>query len=86
MKLKTVYLSYQTYGAFQGKYTGHVEFEGLAGEMKILLPPELSSRILAVCAELLVTQAKETAQTMTATIIDQVNNTLLTDESKGTPE
>ena len=70
MQLERLSLRLSTYGADIGKYTGTASFRNQYGEINLLLTSELSNRILQVCAEELVAASKETAQNMTAAILE----------------
>ncbi len=60
MKLKSVTIRRPYFSSDTQHYIGEVEFEGLAGEIKLILTDELSRRVLAACADEIV--AATTAQ------------------------
>lgn len=70
MMLDTLYLSRDTFGPNKGRLTGRVKFTNGAGEIQLNLAPDTSEKILAIVADALVDAARETAQAMTAQIIN----------------
>ena len=69
MRLKSLYLSRQTYGKNQGFLEGNLELEDPSGEMKIFLTPERCDAVVALVADQLVEQTKMVAETMKANIL-----------------
>lgn len=72
--IKSMYLSMETYGADKGKLSGSIEFANQHGEMKVRINNEQAEKIVAILAENLVNTAKETAQLMTAQVIQQATH------------
>ena len=70
MMLDTLYLSRDTFGQNKGRLTGRVKFTNGAGEIQLNLAPDTAEKILAIVADALVDAARETAQAMTAQIIN----------------
>ena len=60
-----------TYGSEEGKYTGSLAFRGHYGQISITLDPIISEKVLALCADALVENARQVADNLTATIINQ---------------
>ncbi len=60
MKLKSMTICRPYFQSDTQTYIGEVEFEGLAGEIKLILTDDLSRRVLAACADEIV--AATTAQ------------------------
>ena len=69
IQLTTINISLQTYGPNEGKYTGEVRFKGVYGAVEIVLSPSISEKILALCAEGLMQNTRELAETLTANIL-----------------
>ena len=81
MRLKYLNITLSTYGPNEGKYTGEAKFANQSGAIDIVLVPEVSDKILALCAEALVANAREVAQNLTAATLTQVSSPVL--EHKG---
>ena len=81
MELSRLNITRKLYGANEGKMVGEISFISDGGTIELILSPEACSKILAVCAEDLVEMAKETANNLTAEIIEQ-DSPKLTDESR----
>lgn len=81
MELRTIYLSRETYGADKGKLKGNVTVSTLAGEIKLYLSEEKAGRILNICADQLVENAKEVAQNITKEILEHNPNAALGHEA-----
>ena len=71
MKLKSLSLELSTYGIHEGKFTGQARFENEYGAMEVVLTPEMSNKVLELCAETLVQQASRSANLFTDAILNQ---------------
>ena len=71
MRMGYLSVQHQDWGPLKGKYKGTVTFLNNQGTVAIVLSHEASQKILDLCAEALVTQAKEVAQNLTAAIVEQ---------------
>lgn len=69
--IKSIYLAMETYGADKGKLSGSIEFLNQHGEMKVRINNAQAEKIVAILAENLVATAQETAQLMTAQVLQQ---------------
>lgn len=70
MILKSLTITRVMWGERQGMLDGEVTFMSPKGELKALLTDEHLPGIVALCAEALVSSAKEAASTMTSDIIN----------------
>lgn len=48
MKLKSLRIELETYGQYKGLYVGTISYEGIAGEIKVALSPDVSGEFLKV--------------------------------------
>lgn len=71
MKLESLRISLQDYGVNKGRYVGQCAFKNEMGGVDIVLHPDVSDTILKLCADALVQNTREMAQTMTTQIIEQ---------------
>lgn len=69
--IKSIYLSMETYGVDKGKLSGSIEFINAHGEMKVRINNAQAEKIVAILADNLVQTAQETAQLMTAQVLQQ---------------
>jgi hypothetical protein len=70
MKLERLTISLCQYGANEGKYTGEVRFENQSSGVDITLSPEVSKRVLSICSEELVEQARRTANLIAGEVLE----------------
>jgi hypothetical protein len=71
MILKNLRIELKDWGSQRGQYVGTAEFTSPIGEVEVRLTPEHVKQIFAVCAESIVTVAKEVSSMMTSQVIDQ---------------
>lgn len=76
MILKTLTITRVMWGERQGQLEGEVTFTNPKGEIKALLTDEQLPGIVALCAEALVSSAKEAASIMTSDIINATGKEL----------
>lgn len=69
MILKDLRIEYNTWGEDKGKYTGLVEFFNEKGKVQVTIGPEEALAILEICAQKVVSVAKETAAAMIAPVL-----------------
>ena len=69
--LESLEITFQHYGADEGKYTGSLAFKGHYGRISITLDPIISEKVLTLCAEALVENARQVADNLTASVINQ---------------
>lgn len=81
LKMTHLHVNFMEYGPHVGKYTGSVGFRGQYGTVDIVLSPSLSEKVLTLCADALVENAKEVASDLTAQIIEQTLNAAIEDKS-----
>lgn len=72
MKLESLYLSLDKYGASQGQYTGQLTFASELGKVEIKLSPATSNKILKIVADEIVSSAREVAYDLTREVIEAV--------------
>lgn len=70
MILSRLEIELQRYGEMKGRHTGYAEFSGEAGKVNLNLTPELCDKIFMVCAEGIVSTAKEAAENLTCNVIE----------------
>lgn len=73
MQLENLYISLQTYGPHEGKYTGTARFKCVGGHVEIVLTPEISEQTLTLCATAIVANAREVSASLTAQTMLQVD-------------
>jgi hypothetical protein len=61
MKLKSLNIELQKWGANEGKYEGEIKYEGEAGEIKMILSPKISDALLVCIGETITHFAAEAA-------------------------
>jgi hypothetical protein len=81
MRLKRLSVELDEYGENAGKYHGQVRFIDQSGAVEILLDNSLSAAVLKLCADSLITQAKKTADMMSARILEAPAQKELEDQS-----
>lgn len=69
--IKSIYLSMVDYGPDKGKLDGNITFLNNHGEMKVRINNEQAEKIVAILADNLVKTAQETANLMTAQVLQQ---------------
>lgn len=77
MQLTSLNISFDDYGVHKGKYKGSAHFRGQYGAVEIVLTPDISDQVLKLCAEAIVANTKELAQTITAATLTQVSGNVL---------
>jgi hypothetical protein len=70
MILEKLEIELERWGANKGKYKGEARFAGEAGSVSLNLTPELCDKMFLVCAEGIVTTAKEAAANLTCSVIE----------------
>lgn len=70
MQLTSLSVRLEGYGINAGKYHGSVTFANQYGSVEIVLDESLSQKVLGLCGEALVEQAKKTANIFTANILE----------------
>lgn len=83
MQLKSMTIRLSEYGTFEGRYTGTVHFAGEYGGVDIVLTPDMSDKVLHICADAMVAQVKEVAENLTAAVIIQANTPALAAPQEG---
>lgn len=81
MKLEQLIISHQSYGVHAGKYTGTASFKGQYGGVDIVLSPEVSVEVLKLCADALISNARDVANNLTAQIIERSGVAAIEDKS-----
>ncbi len=81
MKLKSMTIRRPYYHEKSQTYIGDVEFEGLAGEIKLILTDDLSRRVLAACADEIVAATTAQAEALRNSAAAAVG--ILIDHKKG---
>jgi hypothetical protein len=76
MQLKALRIELRDYGINEGKYTGEVSFRNQYGSVEVVLAPEISQQVLALCAGALVKNAQDVAQIMTASVLESTTKVL----------
>lgn len=74
MILKRLEIELKEYGEDKGKHVGRAVFAGPLGTVGLVLTPDHVQNIFKVCADSLVTVAKEAATNLTSQIIDSKEN------------
>lgn len=69
MILKRLDIEYHTWGEHRDKYAGMVEFFNEKGKVQVTIGPEEARAILEICAQKVVSVAKETATAMIAPVL-----------------
>jgi hypothetical protein len=69
MILKKLDIEYHIWGEHRDKYTGLVEFFNEKGRVQVNIGPEEAQAILEICAQKVVSAAKETAAAMIAPVL-----------------
>lgn len=70
MILEDLRIELNRYGPNKGKHTGTAKFSGEAGDVTLRLTPDLCDKMFAICAEGVLTTAKEAANNLTCNILD----------------
>lgn len=70
MLLKKLVIERKLWGATNGQFAGSITFDGEAGSVSLKLTPDLCNKIFAVCAEGIVSTAKEAARNLACNIIE----------------
>jgi len=69
MRLESLVLSYQDYGAHKDTYKGEVRFKSEVGSIAINIGADLSAAVLAVCGKALKDHAANTADLLRANAV-----------------
>ena len=70
MVLQKLVIEMGRYGPNKGKYEGVACFDGESGDVALKLTPALCEKIFVVCAEGILTVAKEAAANLTCAVIE----------------
>ena len=70
MILKKLEIELQRYGELKGKHVGQATFCVDSGCVTINLTPELCDKMFLICAEGIISTAKEAAQNLTCAVLD----------------
>ena len=70
MQLAHLTVRLETYGLNAGKYVGEIGFKNEYGTVTVVLDDTLSVKVLQLCGDALVEQAKKTSVLMTASILE----------------
>ena len=70
MYLKKLEIELGRYGKDKGKYTGRAIFDNELGVVSLNLTPEMCDEIFKVCADGIITTAKEAANNLTCAVIE----------------
>lgn len=73
MVLESISITRISYGEDEGRYEGRVSFVGSYGAIKVNMTPAMSKRVLEICAEEVVANAREVATTLTADCIEEID-------------
>lgn len=76
MQLQSLNIRLDEYGIHKGRYVGTADFKGQYGSVQVVIHPEASDAILKICAEALVRNSRELADTLTAETLTQVDKAL----------
>jgi len=74
MKLIGLKIKLNEYGRNKGKYTGVAEFTDKAGDIALNLDAEACERIFEVCADGVLTVAKEAASNLTCNVLEHIKS------------
>lgn len=70
MFLKELNLSHMTYGPYEGKIAGNVKFRNGEGEVTLFLKPHHCDAFLKICADAIIEQSAQVAESMIAPLIE----------------
>jgi len=70
MILQKLEIEMERWGDHKGKYTGKAVFDGDAGSVALKLTPELCDKMFLICAEGILSTAKEAAANLTCNVIE----------------
>jgi len=70
MQLKELKIERKTWGKDEGKHVGKASFDNELGLVAIKLTPELCNEIFRLCADGIVSTAKEAAKELTFSVIE----------------
>lgn len=70
MILQKLEIELARWGEEKGKYVGKAVFDGEAGSVALNLTPELCDKLFLICADGILTTAKEAAANLTCNVIE----------------
>lgn len=70
MRLTDLNITLNNYGRDKGKYTGKAEFTDKAGDVALNLNEEACEKIFAICADGVISVAKEAATNLVCNVIE----------------
>lgn len=70
MQVKSLYIQREAWGVNKGQLTGKIEFTNESGEVHVNLDPEMSQRMIVICAEAIAEHSRKIGALMTAEVID----------------
>lgn len=74
MILQKLEIELARWGDDKGKYVGKAVFDGEAGSVALNLTPELCDKLFLICADGILTTAKEAAANLTCNVIEHTRH------------